>query len=298
MNHLILNETPEGPFDYLVLAFAGWADASEAATTPIKYLNRKLKAAKFAELDPEEFYDFTQTRPHTIRTKGGKRRIQWPQNEFFYWKPKGGGNGIVFYLGVEPNLKWRAFTANITGLAQDLGVKTVVHLGALLDAVPHTRDVRLTGWSSRPDIQQALDDGGIRSSKYSGPTGISAVLMEACTNAGFDFVSLWGHTSHYLQAAPNYRVAHTLMKVLLGFVDLPVEISDLQAAAETFNREVAKAIDEDEQLGSYVEKLEGQYDESLAAAEIPDPSDMVRDLEQFLRSEQRQRRRLGSNDGD
>ena len=48
----------------------------------------------------------------------------------------------------------------------------------------------------------------------------------------------------------------------------------------------------------YVEKLEGQYDESLAAAEIPDPSDMVRDLEQFLRSEQRQRRRLGSNDGD
>lgn len=298
MNHMILHDTPEGPFEYLVIAFGGWADAAEAATTSIKYLNRKLKADKFAELDPEEFYDFTQTRPHTIRTKSGRRRVQWPANDFFFWKPKDGGNGVVFYLGVEPNLKWRAFTSAITGLAQQLGVKTVVHLGALLDAVPHTRDVRLTGWSSRPDIQQVLDDAGISSSKYSGPTGISAVLMEACTNAGFDYVSLWGHTSHYLQAAPNYRVAHTLLKIVSSFMDLPVEFSDLQTAAETFNREVAKAIAEDEQLGSYVEKLEGQYDESVAAAEIPDPSEMVRDLEQFLRSEQRQRRRQSSSDAD
>jgi proteasome assembly chaperone (PAC2) family protein len=298
MNDLILHETPQGPFEYLVVAFAGWADAAEAATTSIKYLNRKLKAAKFAELDPEEYYDFTQTRPHTIRTKGGKRRVEWPANDFYYWKPKDGGKGVVFYLGVEPNLKWRAFTSNITGLAQQLGVKTVVHLGALLDAVPHTREVRLTGWSSHAEIQQDLDDAGIRSSTYSGPTGISAVLMDACIKAGFDYVSLWGHISHYLQAAPNYRVAHTLIKFLMGFMDLPVDTNDLKAASETFNREVAKAIAEDDQLGSYVDKLEGQYDESLAVTEIPDPSEMVRDLEQFLRSEQRQRRRQSSNEGD
>ena len=298
MSQLIVHETPKDSFEYMVIAFAGWADAAESATTLIKYLNRKLKATKFAELDPEEFYDFTQTRPYTTRTKGGRRRVHWPANEFFFWTPADGGKGVVFYLGVEPNLKWRAFTATITGLAQKLGVKTVVHLGALLDAVPHTRDVRLTGASTRSDIQQTLDDAGINSSKYQGPTGISSVFMEACADAGMDYVSLWGHTSHYLQAAPNYRVAHTLLKHLMGFMDLPVDISDIQSAAETFNREVAKAIDQDEQLGTYVQKLEGQYDESVAADEIPDPSEMVRDLEQFLRSEQRQRRRPGSGNGD
>ena len=113
MSHLIVNETPKGPFEYLVIAFAGWADASEAATTPIKYLNRKLKSTKFAELDPEEFYDFTQTRPHTTRTKGGKRLVHWPANDFYYWVPKNAGKGVVFCLGVEPNLKWRTFTAAI-----------------------------------------------------------------------------------------------------------------------------------------------------------------------------------------
>jgi proteasome assembly chaperone (PAC2) family protein len=298
MSHLIVNETPKGSFEYLVIAFAGWADASEAATTPIKYLNRKLKSTKFAELDPEEFYDFTQTRPHTTRTKGGKRLVHWPANDFYYWVPKNAGKGVVFCLGVEPNLKWRTFTAAITGLARDLQIKTVVHLGALLDAVPHTREVRLTGASTRADIQSALDDSGIRSSKYQGPTGISAVLMEECAAAGMEYVSLWGHTSHYLQAAPNYRVAYTLLKNLMWFLDLPVEISDLKSAAETFDREVDKAIAEDEQVSSYVKKLEGQYDEAVGAAEIPDPSDVVRDVEQFLRSEQRQRRRRGSGEGD
>ena len=302
MSHLLVHETPPKSCDYMVVAFAGWADAAEAATTPIKYLNRKLQASKFAELDPEEFYDFTQTRPYTTRSKSGKRRVQWPTNDFYYWAPrrrrKGETCGVVFYLGVEPNLKWRTFISSVTGLAQDLGVKTVVHLGALLDAVPHTREGRLTGFSTRPDIQQVFDDAGVRSSKYQGPTGISSVLMEGCVNAGMDYVSLWGHTSHYLQAAPNYRVAYTLMKNLMSFLNLPVGIDELLSAAETFDREVARAIAQDEQVRNYVQKLESQYDEFVAATDFPDPSDMVRDLEQFLIAEQRQRRDPGSGDGD
>ena len=165
----------------------------------------------------------------------------------------------------------------------------MVSLGALLDAVPHTREVRLTGSSTRPDLQTYFEDSGVNSSKYQGPTGISSVLLESFANAGIEHASLWGHTSHYLQAAPNYRVAHTLLKHFQGILDLPVEMGELLSAAETFDREVAKAIERDDQLGAYVAKLEGQYDESVAASEIPDPLEMVQDMEQFLRSEQRRR---------
>ena len=295
MSHLIVHETPSVAHDHMIIAFAGWADAAEAATTAIKYLTRKLKAKKIAELDPEEFYDFSQTRPYTSRTKDGRRRMHWPANEFFSWAPEGSDKGILFYLGVEPNLRWRTFSQEITSLAKEHGVKTVIHLGALLDAVPHTREVRLTGSSTRPDLQTYLEDSGVKSSKYQGPTGISSVLLESFADAGMDYASLWGHTSHYVQAAPNYRVAHTLLKHFQGILDLPVEIGELLSAAETFDREVAKAIERDEQLGAYVAKLEGQYDESVAASEIPDPLEMVQDLEQFLRSEQR--RRPGTGDG-
>ena len=289
MTHLIVHETPTVDHEYMIIAFAGWADAAEAATTAIKYLTRKLKARKIAELDPEEFYDFSQTRPYTSRTKDGRRKVHWPANEFFSWAPKDSDKATMFYLGVEPNLRWRTFSGCIAGLAKDQGVKTVVHLGALLDAVPHTREVRLTGTASGPEMRELLEEFSIRSSNYQGPTGISSAVLEACSKQDIGYASLWGHTSHYLQAAPNYRVSYTLTQTLAKLLNLPLDLDELGSAADIFDQEVAKAITEDDQISSYVSKLESQYDEAAPAGEIPDPSEMVKDLEQFLRSRQLRR---------
>ena len=291
MSYLTIHHQPQVPLDYLVLAFGGWADAGEAATTAIRFLQRSLAAKKFAEIDPEEFYDFAQTRPHSSRTRDGRRRLHWPANEFSYWTAPGSGKGAMAYLGVEPNLRWRTFSQTIAGLALEYGVKTVIHVGALLDAVPHTRQVKLSGSGTGTYLQQVLDDCGVRASNYQGPSGISSVVMEACTNQGMDSVSVWGHTSHYLQAAPNYRVGYTLAQILVKLLELPLDLSELAAAASTFDGEVEEALAKDEQLQTYVAKLEGRYDDALEADDIPDPAEVVRDLEQFLRSEQRRRPR-------
>ena len=165
-------------------------------------------ATKFAEIDPEEFYDFTQERPRSYRTKDGRRGVRWPANEFYYWRaprpvPEGSAKGALFFIGVEPNLKWRTFSEIIANLALDYGVKTVVHLGALLDAVPHTREIKLTGSSSNPELHEALQAFKVTTSNYQGPTGISTAVMSTITRKGMNYASLWGHTSHYLQAAPQ-----------------------------------------------------------------------------------------------
>ena len=289
MSYINFHEKPETQFEYLIMAFAGWPDAGESATASIKYLMRRLEATKFAEIDPEEFYDFTQERPRSSRTRDGRRRVRWPANEFSFWAPPeaSSAKGALFFVGVEPNLKWRTFSETIANLALDLGVKTVIHLGALLDAVPHTREIRLTGSSTLPELQQALDSASIGTSNYQGPTGISTAVMETCTKQGMGYASLWGHTSHYLQAAPNYRVSYTLAQTLIRLLDLPVNLGELRSAAEKFDGEVVQAIGKDDQLASYVKKLEDRYDESVTSSEMPDPADVVRELEQFLRSEQR-----------
>ena len=67
------------------------------------------------------------------------------------------------FLGIEPNLRWRTYARAIMELAKEQGVKSVIHVGALLDAVPHTREVRLTGASTQQDLQKTLEDAGIRS---------------------------------------------------------------------------------------------------------------------------------------
>ena len=296
MSYLNIHQKPETKFDHLIVAFAGWPDAGESATSTIKYILRQLQASKFAEIDPEEFYDFTQERPRSYRTQDGRRRVRWPANEFYSWQAprpvaEGTSRGALFFVGVEPNLKWRTFSETIANLALDMGVKTVVHLGALLDAVPHTRKVKLTGSSTLPLFQEALDSASIGTSNYQGPTGISTAVMDTCTRKGMSYASLWGHTSHYLQAAPNYRVCYTLAETLSRILRLPVDLKELRSAAEKFDEEVVEAIGKDEQLASYVKKLEDRFDESIADTPMPEPADVVRELEQFLRSEQR--RNLG-----
>jgi len=271
----------------MVVVFSGWADAAEGASSAIKFLQRKLKSKKFAEIDPEEFYDFSQTRPHTSRTKDGKRRIHWPANEFSYLTDLSTDSGVMVFVGVEPNLKWRTFAKTVATVAKDHGVESVVHIGALLDAVPHTRPVKLSGNASESKLSEFLEGQGIRSSNYQGPTGISSAVMAACIEEGLEYTSIWGHTSHYLQAAPNHRVGSTLLEILLKLLNLPLDLAELKSAAGIFNEEVEKAVAKDEQIASYIAKLEGQYDEAVAAIEIPDPAELVRDLENFLRGEQR-----------
>ena len=287
MDHLTIHETPDKKLDHLVIVFSGWADAAESATSAVNFLQRKLHAKKFAEIDPEEFYDFSQTRPYSSRTRDGRRRIHWPANEFSYLTNPSSETGIMVFSGVEPNLKWRTFSKTVAKVARDHGVDSVIHIGALLAAVPHTRPVKLSGTASEPKLSEFLESQGIRSSNYQGPTGISSAVMDACINEGMEYTSIWGHTAHYLQAAPNHRVGSTLLQILVKLLNIPLDLAELYSAADIFNEEVAKAVAKDDQISSYVTKLEGQYDEAVAAIEIPDPAELVRDLERFLRGEQR-----------
>ncbi|OWY62268.1 hypothetical protein B7486_59360, partial [cyanobacterium TDX16] len=47
----------------VIAAFEGWNDAGDAATGAAEFLRDRWSAQPFAEIDPEDFYDFTSTRP-------------------------------------------------------------------------------------------------------------------------------------------------------------------------------------------------------------------------------------------
>jgi hypothetical protein len=73
-------------------------------------------------------------------------------------------------------MRWRAFCAELLEHVEQLGVSTVVTLGALLTDTAHTRPVPVTGTAYDP---QAAERYGLERSKYEGPTGIVAVAPDA-----------------------------------------------------------------------------------------------------------------------
>lgn len=284
MEYMSVYELPEERIGYLILAFAGWPDAGEGATNAVRYLVKKLPVRKCAELDPEEFYDFILTRPRTVPNPDHTRTIYWPSNEMYCCILPATSQGLLLFFGVEPNLKWKTYARTILDVAQHCGVHTVVNLGSLLDAVPHTREAKVSGGSNRGQFNRSLERLGVQGTDYTGPTGIASAVMEQSTKAGMLFLSLWGHAPHYLQATPNYMVSYSLLIHLKRVLGLDLDLAELEAQARTFVSEIDKVTSRDPQIQAYVQRLEQQYDETLHTQEpLPPPQEVIKELEEFLR---------------
>ena len=51
---------------------------SDAASAALQFVGSALGASRFAQLDPEEFYDFQASRPTIKFVEGRHREIVWP----------------------------------------------------------------------------------------------------------------------------------------------------------------------------------------------------------------------------
>ena len=263
----------------LIVAFRGWNDGGQGASLAAGYLAKAWDARRFAEIDPEGFFDFQATRPHVKLEEGFTRRIDWPETVFYHARPDGLDRDAVLLLGVEPNLRWRTFSGLIVDFAQELGVELVVTLGALLADVPHTRPAPVTGSATDPGLVEQL---GLQASRYEGPTGIVGVVHDACKRASIPSASLWAAVPHYVSLAPSPRAAAALCERLGGLLGTEIDTAELDEAAEAYVRQVSEAISADEETASYVEELERRMDE-LDESEIPSGESLAAELSRFLR---------------
>ncbi len=131
-DELRIVERPSLRRPILISAFRGWNDGGQGASLAGGFLARVWSAARFAEIDPENFFDFQATRPHVSLVDGQTRKIEWPDTAFHHAQITGLDRDAVLLLGVEPNLRWRHFSELIVDLAADLGVELVITLGAAL----------------------------------------------------------------------------------------------------------------------------------------------------------------------
>ena len=254
---------PELTAPILIAAFRGWNDGGQGASLAAGYLAKSWRAARFAEIDPEDFYDFQATRPHVALEEGLTRRIDWPENAFYHARVPGIARDAVVLLGVEPNLRWRTFSRLVTGLAGELGIELVITLGALLADVPHTRPAPVTGSASDSKLIEEL---GLQGSRYEGPTGIVGILHDACKREGLPSASLWAAVPHYASLAPSPRAALALCERLGGLIGTEVDTAELSEAVERYDEQVTAAVAADPDTAAYVEQLEERADNLAAEA--------------------------------
>ncbi len=284
MSDVIWTERPPLRRPVLVAAFRGWNDAGDAASAAVEFIRGRFDPEDVARIDPDEFVDFTNTRPTIKLTDGRTREIDWPDTRISATEVAGAEADLIVLQGVEPSLRWRRYSEAIVEVARAFDASMVITLGSLLADVPHTRPVSITGIASD---QTLVDKLGFDHTSYEGPTGITGVLHHECAAASLPSVSLWASVPHYVAAAPNPKVALALVRAFEGAAGLIVDAGELESAAEDYDRQVSAAVASDPEVKAFVERLESAMDEVsddiVDPDNIPSADTIARDFQKFLR---------------
>lgn len=235
----------------MVLAFEGWNDAGEAASTAVRYMDQSICSVPLAEIDGEDFLDFTVQRPTVRQDPNVGRIIEWPSLAFRYGSVDS-SREIVVGLGVEPHLRWRRFIDTVAEFVERLGVRKVVLLGAYVADVVYSLPVVVTGFSSRAG---ALEELGVMPTSYQGPTGIVGVLADRLACDGVEVTSLWAGLPNYISVSPNPRGALALVQKLTECLSLKIDDEPLRRDAAAYEQRISELVAGDPELSEYVRQL-------------------------------------------
>jgi proteasome assembly chaperone (PAC2) family protein len=273
-----LEELPDLESPILIAAFEGWNDAADAASSVVDHLIKVWGARVVAAIDPEDFYDFQMNRPAVGTNDAGMRKITWPSTQLSVCRPPGLDRDVILLRGIEPNMRWRQFCAELLAGGQELGAELVVTLGALLADTPHTRPVPVSGTATEPELVDRLK---LEESTYEGPTGILGVFQDACVQLDIPAVSFWAAVPHYVAQPPCPKATLALIGRLEELLGTAIPLGDLPEESRAWERGVDELAEEDDEIGDYVRALE----ETRDTAELPEASGeaIAREFERYLK---------------
>lgn len=265
----------------LIMALEGWIDAGMAASGAVSTLLSELDTEPVATFDADELLDHRARRPVLHLVAGVSEGLSWPSIELLSARDDA-GRDVLILAGPEPDHSWRAFGHAVVGLATELGVETVIGLGAYPATVPHTRQIRLsiTAGSDElagrwPFLRGSLDV----------PAGAQAVIERFAADRGIDALTLWAQIPHYASGGPYASGSIALIESVETVSGLRLPRGGLVEDAEETNERLDTAIARNDEHVAMLRALEADADDTPSEGEMPSGDELAAELERFLRDQ-------------
>lgn len=280
----------------MVVAFEGWNDAGEAASSAVRRLIEACELEPIDEVEPDDFVDFSFARPIVRRLEDGTRSLAWPSTIAYAptrssartaiaddagLEVSTGAEGDLYaLLGAEPSRSWQDFAEQVVDIARTCEIDTLVLVGAMLADVPHTRPTPTYVSSDSRALRERLDVG---ESEYEGPTGIMTVIELAAQDAGIPSVNLWASVPHYVHATHVPKATIALLDRITELCDVTVPLEELPELAADWESGVDDLADRDDDMRAYIEHLEQQRD----TVDSPEASGeaLAKEFQRFLENQ-------------
>jgi hypothetical protein len=263
-----------------------WVDVGSVGTLTLNKLEHHLGSSHLGKLErPGRFFDFTRYRP-TARLVDGKREVTIPNSIIRYAKSEAGPDYLFFHL-LEPHSNSEDYTDSILDVIKFFGVKRYCRLGAMYDAVPHTRPLLVTGsMGSVPQIKP-IPSFNVQRSAYQGPTTIMNLVSDSIQESNVESMNFMVHLPQYLQLEEDYAGASRMIEVLSSIYDaIPIDLAPVRRGRRQY-RELSAAVERNNELDALIKQMEAYYDARQdsedSSSEAPTPTSRLSpEVERFL----------------
>ncbi len=231
---MIIWRVLERPLLYNPVLIEGLPGIGNVGKIVVEYLIQKLNAKKFAEVYSSSF-------PYHVFVREDGT-VELPKNELYYVKRKEGD--LVFLTGdfqsMTPEGHYEISNA-VLDFAKKLGVKFVITLGGFgIEDIP--KKPRVIGAATSEELVATLKSLGVyvEGRNIGMIVGASGLLLGLGKLKGMDGFCLMGETlARPVFADP--RAAKAVIDVLLKYLKLDVDLTELEKKAQELEKAIARA---------------------------------------------------------
>ena len=262
-----LNEpVPELKDPHVFAMVRPWVDVGSVGTLTLNRLERFMGSKELGRLArPGTFFDFTRYRPN-MRLVDGKREVKIPNSIIRYAITDDGPDYLFLHL-MEPHSNGEDYTDSILEVVNHFNVKRYCRLGAMYDAVPHTRPLLVTGSLGNVQQNRPVANFKVRQSTYQGPTTIMNLLSEGIEKVGIESINFMVHLPQYVQLEEDYAGTSRMIEVLSSvYNNIPADLAPVRRGQRQY-REFNSTLDRNTELKTLIQQMEAYYDAQLDSEE-------------------------------
>lgn len=243
----------------MLVALQGYADAGQAVSSASSHLLAALEHSPVASFKVDELIDYRSRRPGVTIDNSKVVDSDDVRLDLHLVKDTQ-GRPFLLLSGLEPDLKWGAFSDAVVDLARRGQVGMVASLYSAPMTVPHTRPLVISAHASDSSL---IQDFHTWDSRMIVPGAAALETEKKLNRHGFETIGLTAHVPHYIAASDYPEATLRLLQAFGKVADRDLPLKALERELERVQHQLQDQVEDSQEIATVVSALEHQYDAEM-----------------------------------
>ncbi len=217
---------------------AAWPGMGNVAFGAAMYLKECLKASKFAEIQPQDFFYRTG-----VQINEGLLDIpELPKSEFFWYKAPAGTSDLILFIGESQPVMEKEYelAQRVVEVALFYRAREIVTFAATPVNITHRDEPGVWGVAIERATVEKLRGLGVKVMSAGHIGGLNGLLLGVGKEAGIGGMCLLGEIPFYTAKIENPKSSLAVLKVFMRYVNITIDLDGLMQMAKFVEEEVEK----------------------------------------------------------